>query len=49
MFPYPAQASIQVASRHERKFPFSLTTGINLTIYRPRCDYWSLPRRLQHR
>jgi SIT family siderophore-iron:H+ symporter-like MFS transporter len=32
MFPYPAQASIQVASKHEREFPCYPTLGIALTI-----------------
>ena len=52
MFPYPAQASIQAATKHERKSFWSYTVtdqglGANIRI-RCRYSHGRLPRHLQH-
>jgi hypothetical protein len=49
MFPYPAQASIQAATKHERTFALERNVIPKLTLLRRRHRHWYLPCNLQHR
>lgn len=51
MFPYPAQASIQAATKHERKFAVQLRLQARKALMQGRCCNrdWYLPRNIQHR
>lgn len=49
MFPYPAQASIQTATKHERKYPAPSHNTGRANSCRPRHRNGPLPRVVQHR